>query len=454
MKKINYRNAKETISQRILADGMDLIIDLDKSHGSWLVDGRDGREYLDLFSMFASMPVGYNHPYIIENKERLVRSTINKPTNSDIYSMEMAQFIETMGNVAQPSYLPHAFYVEGGALGVENALKTAFDWKVQKNISKGIEGKGSQIIHLSDCFHGRTGYTLSLTDSPDKRKTKFFPKFDWPRVINPKINFPMNDLNLEKVKSLEDESIRQIKDAIHDNENDIAALILEPIQGEGGDNHFRCNYFQKLRQLADENDFLLIYDEVQTGIGITGRMWAHQHFDDNANRYGKDKGKQVKTNTRPDIIAFGKKTQCCGIFAGTRIDEIKDNVFSTSSRLNSTWGGSLSDMVRFTMYLEIIEKERLVDKAEKNGKYLLNKLEKLQDEFFPLVNNARGRGLFCAFDLPDSETRDSIVSGIMNEGAVILGSGIKTMRFRPHLNISQSEIDLGISIITKALERH
>ena len=437
MKIIDYNNAKETIGSRMLADGMDLIIDLDKSHGSWLVDGRNGREYLDLFSMFASMPVGYNHPYILKNNNRLLRSVINKPTNSDIYTMEMAEFVETMGKIAQPDYLPHSFYVEGGALGVENALKTAFDWKVQKNMSKGIKGKGNQIIHLSECFHGRTGYTLSLTDSPDKRKTKYFPKFKWPRVINPKIQFPMNTENLENVISLEEQSIRQVKDAIYDNQDDIAALILEPIQGEGGDNHFRGEYLQALRELALENEFLLIFDEVQTGIGITGKMWAHQNFD----------------KAIPDIIAFGKKTQCCGIFCGTRIDEVEDNVFNISSRLNSTWGGNLADMVRFTLYLEIIENEGLVEKAAESGAYLLKHLENLQNDYYPLVSNARGRGLFCAFDLPDGDVRDSVVNNIMDEGAVILGSGVKTIRFRPHLNISQNEIDLGISMIKNSLDR-
>ncbi|MEC9307490.1 MAG: L-lysine 6-transaminase [Candidatus Neomarinimicrobiota bacterium] len=437
MKIIDYNNAKETIGSRMLADGMDLIIDLDKSHGSWLVDGRNGREYLDLFSMFASMPVGYNHPYILKNNDRLLRSVINKPTNSDIYTMEMAEFVETMGKIAQPDYLPHSFYVEGGALGVENALKTAFDWKVQKNMSKGIKEKGNQIIHLSECFHGRTGYTLSLTDSPDKRKTKYFPKFNWPRVINPKIQFPMNAENLENVISLEEQSIRQVKDAIYDNQNDIAALIVEPIQGEGGDNHFRGEYLQTLRELALENEFLLIFDEVQTGIGITGKMWAHQNFDE----------------AIPDIIAFGKKTQCCGIFCGTRIDEVEDNVFNISSRINSTWGGNLADMVRFTLYLEIIENEGLVEKAAESGAYLLKHLENLQNDYYPLVSNARGRGLFCAFDLPDGDVRDSVVNNIMDEGAVILGSGVRSIRFRPHLNICRNEIDQGISMIKNSLDR-
>ena len=437
MNSINFSNTRKIIANRMLADGMEPVIDLDKSHGSWLVDGRDGREYLDLFSMFATMSVGYNHPYVLDNKERLLSAVVNKPTNSDIYTTQMAEFVDTVGRIAQPDYLPHSFYIEGGGLAVENALKTAFDWKVRKNIEKGKGEKGGQVIHLDECFHGRTGYTLSLTDSPDKRKTDFFPKFDWPRVKNPKIQFPLNDENLEKVKVLEQQSISQIKDVIINNPDDIAAIILEPIQGEGGDNHFRGEYLKEIRDLTLENEFLLIFDEIQTGVGITGKMWAHQNF----------------TSVTPDIISFGKKTQCCGIFAGDRIDEVDENVFNISSRLNSTWGGNLADMVRFSLYLEIIEEEGLVEKAAESGKYLLKNLEDLQNEYSHLVSNSRGRGLFCAFDLPDGISRDKMANYIMDEGAIVLGSGVKSIRFRPHLNISRDEIDLGVDMIRKALDR-
>ena len=437
MNSINFSNTRKIIANRMLADGMEPVIDLDKSHGSWLVDGRDGREYLDLFSMFSSMSVGYNHPYVLDNKERLLSAVVNKPTNSDIYTTQMAEFVDTVGRIAQPDYLPHSFYIEGGGLAVENALKTAFDWKVRKNIEKGKGEKGCQVIHLDECFHGRTGYTLSLTDSPDKRKTDYFPKFDWPRVKNPKIQFPLNDENLEKVKVLEQQSISQIKDVIINNPDDIAAIILEPIQGEGGDNHFRGEYLKEIRDLTLENEFLLIFDEIQTGVGITGKMWAHQNFN----------------GVIPDIISFGKKTQCCGIFVGERIDEVDENVFNISSRLNSTWGGNLADMVRFSLYLEIIEEEGLVEKAAESGKYLLKNLEDLQNEYSHLVSNSRGRGLFCAFDLPDGISRDKMANYIMDEGAIVLGSGVKSIRFRPHLNISRDEIDLGVDMIRKALGR-
>jgi len=435
---IDARNVHATIGKHMLADGMDQVIDLEKSHGSWLVDARDGKPYLDLFSMFASMPVGYNHPTLLENRERIAAAALNKITNSDIYSTQMAEFVDTVGRIAQPDYLPYSFYVEGGALGVENALKTAFDWKVRKNLAAGKGEKGSKVIHFTECFHGRTGYTMSLTDSPDPRKTLYFPQFDWPRIDNPKLHFPLTDESLEQVLKAEATAINQIKSAVAENPDEIAALIIEPIQGEGGDNHFRGEFLQELRALADEHEFMLIYDEVQTGVGLTGKMWVHQHFN---------------SSVRPDIIAFGKKMQICGIFAGERVDEVENNVFHESSRLNSTWGGNVVDMVRITLYLEIIAAEDLVNQAATNGDYLVAKLHDIQADFDGLVSNVRGRGLFAAFDLPDGTARDNLADLIIAEGALILGSGKKAIRFRPHLNITREEIDLADDIIRRAIAR-
>jgi len=153
----------------------------------------------------------------------------------------------------------------------------------------------------------------------------------------------------------------------------------------------------------------------------------------------------------PDMMCFGKKTQVCGFVSGERIDEITDNVFNESSRINSTWGGNLTDMVRLTIYLEIMRDENLVEQADVNGAYLLDAIEAVQADYADLVSNARGSGLMCAFDMPDGDTRDKAVSLILQNGAFILGSGTHTMRFRPPLNISHEEIDTGISIIRKAL---
>ena len=134
---LSFKETRGAISRHMLADGMSPIIDLEKSHGSWLFDGATGREYLDLFSMYASMSVGYNHPYVLENIDRLTKAAVNKPANSDIYSPAMAEFVDTIGRVAQPSYMPYSFFIEGGGLAVENALKVAFDWRAKKNISEG-----------------------------------------------------------------------------------------------------------------------------------------------------------------------------------------------------------------------------------------------------------------------------------------------------------------------------
>jgi len=436
--KISANAVRNTIEKRMLADGFEPVIDLKKSHGSWFVDKRDDKKYLDLFSMFASMPIGYNHPYLLERTDKFRDVAINKPTNSDIYSTEMAEFVATMGRVAQPSYLPYAFYISGGALGVENALKASFDWKVRKNIEKGNGELGSKVIHFHGCFHGRTGYTLSLTNSHDERKTKYFPQFEWPRISTPSIQFPLNDDNLKSVKELENRAIGEIKKAIQDNPNDIAALIIEPVQGEGGDNHFRTEFMRELRIICNENDIMYIFDEVQTGIGLTGKMWAHEHFGEEA---------------LPDMICFGKKTQVCGFFASRRIDEVENNVFHESARLNSTWGGNLVDMVRFSMYLEVIEQEKLVQKAATTGEYLLNEISKMQSDFPEVIFNARGKGLFCAFNLESGEKRDELRGLIQEEGAIMLGCGPKTIRFRPPLNISKDEIDFGIASIRRALKR-
>ncbi len=425
-----------TLAKHMLVDGFEIVIDLKKSQGSYIVDAKDGKRYLDFFTFVASSPVGLNHPKMTtpEFLEKIGRIAINKPSNSDIYTVEQAEFLETFERVAIPSYLPYAFFIEGGALGIENALKAAFDWKIRKNFAKGYkEERGTQVIHFKQCFHGRSGYTLSLTNT-DPVKTDLYPKFNWPRILNPKITFPLTGQNLALVIREEEIAVNQIKEAFRTYKDDIAAIIIEPVQGEGGDNHFRKEFFQMLRQLADENDAMLIMDEVQTGIGLTGKMWAHQHF------------------IEPDMIAFGKKMQVCGFLCGKRIDEVAENVFKVPSRINSTWGGGLVDMVRAQRYLEIIEEENLVENARIMGDYLVKELEALAQEFPTFVSNARGLGLFDAFDVATPEVRTKLRNLCMQKGLILLPSGERSIRFRPPLTVNKEEIDLGISIIRSSLK--
>ena len=432
---IDSKNVRATLGKHILADGYEPVMDMEKSHGSWLVDERDGSEYLDMFSMFASGAVGYNHPDIQAGKDRLTAAALYKPTLSDIYNIQYAEFVEKFSNTAIPEYLPHAFFIEGGALGVENALKVAFDWKVRKNMEKGKGEKGGKIIHFKHAFHGRTGYTLSLTNTSDPRKTMYFPKFDWPRIDIPKLSFPITDIVLQEVEKNERIAIDQIKIALANNKDDVAALIIEPIQGEGGDNHFRDEFFVALRQLCDENEMLFIMDEVQTGIGITGKWWAHQHF-----------------SVKPDIISFGKKTQVCGLLAGPRVEEVENHVFSESSRINSTFGGNLADMVRFHIILEIMEKENLPENAKNMGDFLLGELGNLAEEFPAYVTNPRGLGLFAAFDLPSQTERDKVIGGLMKNKLLMLPSGDNAIRFRPHLNVTKEDLTTSLEIINATIK--
>ena len=428
-------DVKKVLAENILADGLDPIMDLKNSHGSWIVDGRDGKEYLDMFSMYASGSVGYNHPRILNIQDSLGSAAIHKPTLSDIYNTSYADFVKTFNSIAVPDYLKHTFFIEGGALAVENALKAAFDWKYRKNLELNINASDDmKVIHFNQAFHGRSGYTLSLTNTTDPRKTMYFPKFEWPRVTNPKLTFPNTDSSLENVMLQEQKALNEIKDSLMKNPNKIAALILEPIQGEGGDNHFRDEFFIELRNICDEDDILFILDEVQTGIGITGKMWAHEY-----------------NSVNPDIISFGKKSQVCGFLAGNRILEVENNVFRESSRINSTFGGSLVDMVRFQEILNIIIEENLINNANIMGNYLLEKIRFLAKEFPGFITNARGLGLFCAFDLPSGIERDGLLEEIMKFNLLILGSGDESIRFRPHLNVCQEEIDSAIDIITKSI---
>ena len=424
------------LSSHMLADGFAIVFDLEKSHGTYVYDSRTNRTLLDYFTFFASGALGMNHPKLREPSfiEKLGKIAVNKPSNSDAYTVEMAEFVETFARAAQPSYLPYAFFIDGGTLGNENALKTAFDWKVRKNFNKGYSREvGTQVIHFRNAFHGRSGYTLSLTNT-DPVKIKYFPKFSWPRIHNPILTFPLTENRLEKVKDEETLAIRQIKQAIVDNPDDIAALIIEPIQAEGGDNFFRKDFFVELRAICSEEDIMFIVDEVQTGVGITGKMWAHEYY------------------AEPDMMTFGKKMQVCGFVCSKRIDEVQENVFQVPSRINSTFGGNLVDMVRAAKILEIIQEENLVENARVIGNYLLKNLSELEKEFPSLISNSRGLGLFCAIDIDSMKRRERLKTKANEKGLILIGCSERTIRFRPPLNITVGEIDEGITIIRSCLK--
>jgi L-lysine 6-transaminase len=311
----------ERLAAHLLADGYPFVLDIERSHGSWLVDARDGCEYLDLYTHVASAPLGANPSGLTDDPEfmaTLAQVAARKPANSDMYTSHLAEFVETFVRVLGDPELPHLFFVEGGALAVENALKTAFDWKSRRNESAGLPpGLGTQVLHLSHAFHGRSGYTLSLTNT-DAAKTDRFPVFGWPRIDVPGVIFPADE-HLASVMAMESAALAQAEREFETRPNDIACFIAEPIQGERGDNHLRPEFLQAMQAMCHAYDALFVLDEVQTGVGITGTPWACQQL-----------------GLEPDIVAFGKKVQLGGIMAGRRVDLVPDNVFRVPSRINST----------------------------------------------------------------------------------------------------------------------
>jgi L-lysine 6-transaminase len=424
-------DVRASIARHMLADGFELVLDLERSHGSTLVDARDGTEYLDLFTFFASSALGMNHPALVQDdafRHELSQVAVNKPSNSDLYTVPMARFVETFARVLGDPRLPHLFFIDGGTLAVENALKTAFDWKSRWNESHGIDpALGTKVLHLEHAFHGRSGYALSLTNT-DPDKVARFPKFDWPRIPAPSIH------EAKDVAAAEREAIAAARAAFEAHPHDIACFIAEPIQGEGGDNHFRPCFLQEIQALCHEFNSLFVLDEVQTGAGLTGSAWTFQQI-----------------GLQPDIVAFGKKTQVCGIMAGGRVDEVAENVFNVSSRINSTWGGNLTDMVRGRRVLEVIESDDLIAHAAGLGVYLLAELTMLQRRH-DVITNVRGRGLLCALTLPTAQLRDEVVGRMREEEHVILlGCGRSSVRLRPALTVLPEELDRGIAALDRVL---
>ena len=425
----------ESLGRHLLVDGFGLVLDTRRSHGSWLVDARTGESYLDMYTFFASAPLGLNHPEVVEDSDfmmLLAEVAANKPANSDIYTTHLAEFTETFARVLGDPALPHLFFVEGGALAVENALKAAFDWKSRQNEAAGRSPElGTKVLHLTKAFHGRSGYTMSLTNT-EPAKIARYPKFDWPRIEVPAITFPMDESTVE---AAEQKALLQAEAAFEKYPHDIACFIAEPIQGEGGDNHMRAEFLQKMQALCHKYDALFVLDEVQTGVGLTGTAWAYQQL-----------------GLEPDIVAFSKKTQVGGIMAGRRIDDVPDNVFRVSGRINSTWGGGLVDMVRSRRYLEIIERHGYIEQAGETGAWFLDELHSLAKRHPAQISNVRGRGLMVAFDLPDRETRDELLSRLRTEEHLIaLSSGERAIRFRPALNVTRDELSIAVRALDRVL---
>jgi L-lysine 6-transaminase len=285
------------------------------------------------------------------------------------------------------------------------------------------------VLHLEHAFHGRSGYTMSLTNT-DPTKVARFPKFAWPRIPSPYLSEGRD------VEAAERVTLAAARAAFEQHPHDIACFLVEPIQGEGGDHHFRPEFLQAMQALCVEHDALFVLDEVQSGCGLTGTAWAFQQL-----------------GVQPDVVAFGKKTQVCGVMAGGRVDEVPDNVFAVGSRINSTWGGSLTDMVRARRILEVVEAEGLIARRRRSSR-CCSACCATWPPATPASPTCAGRGLMCAFSLPTAQLRDALVSACaQDERVLLLGCGTRSVRFRPALTVSTDELDAGVAAVDRVLSR-
>lgn len=419
----------------VTGDLLDIVVDLDTGDGCRLRDRRDGTEYLDMTMYFSSAPLGHGHKGLRtpEFEAALLRTARVKPANPDFATVEQARFAETFRRVFGDPELPHLFLIEGGGPAVENALKVAFDWKTKHNSAKGIATAGRRAMHLEHAFHGRTGYTMSLTNT-DPTKVRDYPKFDWPRISSPAVE-PGPEWDSPDLLPAEHHALREAEGALRRYGAEIACFVYEPIQGEGGDRHLRPVFLREMQRLCQEHDVLTVADEVQSGGGLTGYAWAH-----------------AALGLRPDLVAFGKRLQVCGVMGGRRVSEIENNAFREPSRISSTWGGSLVDMVRATRILEVIEQDGLLRHAERMGEMLLAELRGLADEFPNPVGAPRGRGLMCAIDFTDTATRDrAIAIAREHHRTIFLPSGPRSLRWRPALSVRPDEISDAVTALRKTI---
>ncbi|MEU6974962.1 MULTISPECIES: L-lysine 6-transaminase [unclassified Streptomyces] len=419
---ITADNALEELSRHVLMDGLDLVLDLERSHGSTLVDARGGEEYLDLLTFYGSLPLGMNHPGMTGDPAflaELTRAALHKVTNSDIYTVQYARFAATFRRVLGDPRLPHLFFIDGGALAVENALKVAFDWRAQR---RGADPSAPlEVLHMEGAFHGRSGYTLSLTNT-SPTVTARYPAWTWPRVPVP-------------APGEEREAVEVARRHLAERGDRIACFLAEPVQGAGGDRHLGREFLLRMQELCHDHDVLFVLDEVQTGCGLSGAPWTYQRL-----------------GLAPDVVAFGKKTQVCGLMAGGRVDQVPEGALAVPDRLGSTWGGNTADMVRATRILEIVERDGLVDAAEARGAHLGRLLADLAEAHPALVSDVRGLGLMWAFDLPDTARRNEVLDRLRRRHRVLLlPGGPRAVRFRPALTVGPDELDKGVAALDAVL---
>ncbi|RYP18075.1 hypothetical protein DL767_009909 [Monosporascus sp. MG133] len=421
-----------------------MLADYTKSFGNYIVDP-DGNTLLDVYAQIASIPLGYNNPALMKAAQspEMVSAIINRPALGNFPSHDWANILETGILKVAPKGLNQVFTAMAGSDANETAYKAAFMWRRQRDrggpavefteeemeSAMNNQAPGASqlsILSFKTAFHGRLFGSLSTTRSKPIHKLDI-PAFDWPQATFPQLKYPLEDHAEENAKS-EADSLAEVEHLIKNYHVPPCAVVVEPIQSEGGDNHASPEFFRGLRAITKKHGVLLIVDEVQTGVGATGRFWAHDHWG---------------LPTPPDIVTFSKKAQTAGYYFGD--PSLRPN---RPYRQFNTWMGDPARALLFRAIIDEIQRLGLVKRTAEVGDYLYGRLEALAAKYPGEFRNLRGKGMgtFIAFDSP---RRDAFLAKAKRFGVNIGGSGQSAVRLRPMLIFEKQHADILLNAFEK-----
>ncbi|GAA5975502.1 hypothetical protein JCM5350_002633 [Sporobolomyces pararoseus] len=420
-----------------------VVADYAKSQGNYLADV-DGNEMLDVFSQIASISIGYNNPELFKlaKTDEFAIAAMNRPALGSFPNADWSKTIHDGLLSVAPKGTPHLFTQMCGSCANEGALKAAFmAYRARQRGESKQEGFSAD--ELSSCmknatpgtpdlvclsfksaFHGRLFGSLSLTRSKAIHKLDI-PAFDWPAVSFPKIKYPLEEFEAENAES-ESRAIAEVEECIIEwskKGKNVAALIVEPIQSEGGDNHASPNFFKALRTITREHGVYLIVDEVQTGVGATGTFWAHEKWN---------------LQHPPDFVTFSKKMQAAGFY------HAPETRASLPYRNYNTWMGDPIRALQAREMISFIKSHDLVSHTASIGSKLFSSLSSFASQYPRIMQNLRGKneGTFISFDCDTPETRDRFVGEMRKVGVVMGGCGDRAVRLRPMLIFGEKQLEV------------
>jgi 4-aminobutyrate aminotransferase/(S)-3-amino-2-methylpropionate transaminase len=423
---------------------LNMLTDYTKSAGNYIADA-DGNILLDVYAQIASIPIGYNNPalYKAAHSDEMINGLINRPALGNFPPTDWADVLKTGILKVAPKGLNQVFTAMAGSDANETAYKAAFMWRRQKerggpNVEFTEEEMASamnnktpgaselSIMSFKTGFHGRLFGSLSTTRSKPIHKIDI-PAFDWPQATFPQLKYPL-DKHAAENAAAEKAALDEVEHLILNYHVPPCAVLVEPIQSEGGDNHASPAFFRGLREVTRKHDVLLIVDEVQTGVGATGRFWAHDHWD---------------LPHPPDMVTFSKKAQTAGYYFGN--PELRPN---KPYRQFNTWMGDPARALLFRAIIDEVERLDLVKNTARVGNYLFERLEKLAQKYPGQFENLRGKdmGTFIAFDNP---RRDEFLTRAKKFGVNIGGSGQTAVRLRPMLIFQEKHADILLETLEK-----